>query len=232
MAKSNSHPQLQGAFSFFDDAKETEIPSQPTKKTLLPPTQIMAEDIINDSNTTIENISPLKSALVSHVSAEPMNDATEPMITEPPPKQGAKAPLPQEEHTFVGKKSTRGRKPVKAHAAASLVELPDDEVLFSKMYYSMGEVTTMLNESHSLIRYWENEFDLLKPKKNGKGDRFFRPTDVKNLYLIYDLLRRQKYTIEGAREYLKNNKSAKEKFEMIQSLEKIKSFFLELKAAL
>ena len=90
----------------------------------------------------------------------------------------------------------------------------------------------MFNENHSLIRYWESEFDILKPKKNGKGDRFFRPVDVKNLYLIYDLLRRRKFTIEGAREYLKNSKKAEEKFTAVQSLEKIKSFFLELKASL
>ncbi|MCH5599894.1 MerR family transcriptional regulator [Niabella ginsengisoli] len=113
-----------------------------------------------------------------------------------------------------------------------MIEMPDDEVLFSRQYYSMGEVTTMFRENHSLIRYWESEFDILKPKKNGKGDRFFRPVDVKNLYLIYDLLRRRKFTIEGAREYLKNNKKAEEKFAAVQSLEKIKSFFLELKATL
>ena len=96
----------------------------------------------------------------------------------------------------------------------------------------MGEVTAMFNENYSLIRYWESEFDILKPKKNKKGDRFFRPEDIKNLQLIYDLLRRQKFTIEGAREYLKNNKRAEEKFAAIQSLQRIKDFFLELKAGL
>ncbi len=133
----------------------------------------------------------------------------------------------------VVKKSTgtRGRRSVKDNsAAADLIEMPDDEELFKKQYYSMGEVTAMFNENHSLIRYWESEFDILKPKKNGKGDRFFRPVDIKNLHLIYDLLRRRKYTIEGAREYLRNHKSAEEKFAAVQSLQKIKSFFLELKA--
>jgi DNA-binding transcriptional MerR regulator len=84
----------------------------------------------------------------------------------------------------------------------------------------------------SLIRYWETEFDILQPRKNRKGDRFFRPVDVKNLVLIYDLLRRRKFTIEGAKDYLKKDKKAEEKFKMIQSLEKIKSFLLELKASL
>ncbi len=128
---------------------------------------------------------------------------------------------------------TRGRRSVKEYDLTSdQVTVPDDEVLFSKQYYSMGEVTTMLKENHSLIRYWESEFDILKPRKNGKGDRFFRPLDVKNLYLIYDLLRRRKFTIEGAREYLRNQKKAEEKFATIQSLQKIKNFFLELKANL
>ena len=138
-----------------------------------------------------------------------------------------------DEDAVVSRKSSRGRKSIKEHtAAAVLVEMPPDEILYSKMYYSMRDVTTMFKENHSLIRYWESEFDILKPKKNGKGDRFFKPSDVKSLYLIYDLLRRRKFTIEGAKEFLKNDKKAEEKFSAIQSLEKIKNFFLELKAAL
>ncbi|MFI5131017.1 MAG: MerR family transcriptional regulator [Chitinophagales bacterium] len=83
-----------------------------------------------------------------------------------------------------------------------------------------------------MIRYWETEFDILQPRKNRKGDRFFRPVDIKNLVMIYDLLRRRKFTIEGAKDYLKKNKNAEAKFAMIQSLERIKGFFLELKASL
>jgi len=90
----------------------------------------------------------------------------------------------------------------------------------------------MFKLNASLIRYWENEFDILKPKKNAKGDRHFRPEDVKNLKLIYHLLRERKYTIEGAKEFLKSNKTAVEKFEIINSLQKLKSFLLELKASL
>ena len=90
----------------------------------------------------------------------------------------------------------------------------------------------MFRENQSLIRYWETEFDILQPRKNRKGDRFFRPIDIKNLVMIYDLLRRRKFTIEGAKDYLKKNKKAEEKFAAIQSLQKIKSFFLELKATL
>jgi DNA-binding transcriptional MerR regulator len=110
--------------------------------------------------------------------------------------------------------------------------VPNDEILFQKQYYSIGEVAGWFRVNQSLLRYWETEFDVLQPRKNRKGDRFFRPADVKNLQLIYDLLRRRKFTIEGAKEYLKNNKRAEEKFEMIRSLEKIKAFLNELKASL
>ena len=129
--------------------------------------------------------------------------------------------------------STRGRRSLKeAGINADLIQIPEDEILFQKQYYSIGEVAVMFRENQSLIRYWETEFDILQPRKNRKGDRFFRPVDVKNLVLIYDLLRRRKFTIEGAKDYLKKNKKAEEKFKMIQSLEKIKSFLLELKASL
>ena len=90
----------------------------------------------------------------------------------------------------------------------------------------------MFRENQSLIRYWETEFDILQPRKNRKGDRFFRPVDIKNLVMIYDLLRRRKFTIEGAKDYLKKTKKAEEKFALIQSLEKIKAFLLELKASI
>ena len=127
--------------------------------------------------------------------------------------------------------STRGRRSLKDIAMnVDMIEIPDDEVLFQKQYYSIGEVASMFKENQSLIRYWETEFDILQPRKNRKGDRFFRPIDIKNLVLIYDLLRRRKFTIEGAKDYLKSNKKAEEKFAMIQSLEKIKTFLLELKA--
>lgn len=130
-------------------------------------------------------------------------------------------------------KSTRGRKSLKTDDnAADFLDIPEDEILFKKLYYSIGDVANMFKVNPSLIRYWENEFDILQPKKNAKGDRHFRPEDIKNLKLIYHLLRERKYTIEGAKEFLKNNKTAAEKFEMIKSLQKLKSFLLELKASL
>jgi DNA-binding transcriptional MerR regulator len=131
------------------------------------------------------------------------------------------------------KKSTRGRLSLKEiHLNADLIQIPPDDILFQKQYYSIGEVSKWFRVNQSLIRYWETEFDILEPRKNRKGDRFFRPIDVKNLVLIHDLLRRRKFTIEGAKEFLKKNKKASEKFLMIQSLEKIKGFLNELKASI
>jgi DNA-binding transcriptional MerR regulator len=131
------------------------------------------------------------------------------------------------------KKQTRGRMSLKnMDAGADLIDVPEDDVLFEKMYYPIGTVAGMFKVNHSLIRFWENEFDILKPKKNGKGDRLFRPEDVKNLKLIYHLLRERKYTIEGAKEFLKNNGKKDEKFAMIESLKKLKNFLTELKANL
>ncbi|MBS1577253.1 MAG: MerR family transcriptional regulator [Bacteroidetes bacterium] len=129
--------------------------------------------------------------------------------------------------------SARGRRSLKDFALeADLISVPEDAVLFQKQYYSIGEVAGWFRVNQSLLRYWESEFDILQPRKNRKGDRFFRPVDVKNLQLIYDLLRRRKFTIEGAKDYLKKTKKSEEKFTMIQSLEKIKSFLNELKASL
>lgn len=131
------------------------------------------------------------------------------------------------------KKSTRGRmKLADMDVMVDLVEVPEDAILFQKRYYGIGEVSAMFKVNISLIRFWENEFDILKPKKNGKGDRLFRPEDVKSLQLIYHLLREKKYTIDGAKDFLKKNKKTEESFAMIETLKKTKAFLLDLKANL
>lgn len=127
----------------------------------------------------------------------------------------------------------RGRmKIADMEASVHRIEIPSDEILFKKSYYSMREVTEMFKVNHSLLRFWENEFSILKPKKNAKGDRFFRPEDVKSIRLIYHLLRERKYTIQGAKDFLKKNKLAEKKFEMIQSLKQLQQFLQELKTGL
>lgn len=150
----------------------------------------------------------------------------------PPKKRGRK---PRDPSLIIKKEpAKRGRKSLKeAAAAADLIEIPEDDILFRKQYYTMGEVTRMFRVNHSQIRLWESEFSILQPKKNKKGDRYFRPVDIKNLHLIHNLIRIRKFTIEGAREFLKNSGGkADTHFEMIRSLEKIKGFLLEIKAQL
>ncbi len=133
----------------------------------------------------------------------------------------------------VKEKSTRGRKSLKEMSeGVELINVPEDAILFQKLYYTIGKVAETFQVNQSLIRLWENEFDILKPKKNGKGDRLFRPEDIKNIHLIYHLMRERKYTMEGAKDYIKNNKRASEKFETIESLKKLKGFLIELKANL
>ena len=139
----------------------------------------------------------------------------------------------QEELNQSTNKKPSGRQAISSFAAdVSSISIPEDSILFEKQYYSISEVAGMFNVNVSLIRFWEKEFDILKPRKNRKGDRLFRPEDVKNLKLIYFLLREKKYTIQGAKGFFKKGKKATEKFEAIESLKKIKSMLLELKAGL
>ncbi len=158
-----------------------------------------------------------------------------PVTTEPEVKAVAivKPPANRIKVKTDNKKLTRGRMPLKdVDAGVDLIEVPEDEILFQKKYYAIGLVAGMFKVNQSLIRFWENEFDILKPRKNGKGDRLFRPEDIKNLKLIYHLLRERKYTMEGAKDYLRQNKRANEKFDLIESLKKLKGFLNELKADL
>jgi DNA-binding transcriptional MerR regulator len=131
-------------------------------------------------------------------------------------------------------KSKRGRKSYKEiDATIDLVEVPDDETLNKKLYYTISEVAGWFKVNNSQIRFWENEFDILKPRKNRKGDRLFRLEDIQNLKVIYYLLRNRKFSIEGAKKYLKANKhKADITVELTQSLNRFRSFLLELKAGL
>ncbi|MCK4638586.1 MAG: MerR family transcriptional regulator, partial [Bacteroidales bacterium] len=69
-----------------------------------------------------------------------------------------------------------------------------------RLYYSIGEVAKMFNVNTSLIRFWEKEFDIIKPKKNKKGNRLFTQQDVDNFYVIYNLVKERGYTLQGAKE--------------------------------
>ena len=103
----------------------------------------------------------------------------------------------------------------------------------SKLYYSIGEVSKMFNVNTSLIRFWEKEFSILKPKKNAKGNRLFTQKDVDNLHIIFNLVKERGFTLDGAKKKMKENKSeTMNEAEMLKSLKKVKSFLLDLKEEL
>jgi DNA-binding transcriptional MerR regulator len=102
-----------------------------------------------------------------------------------------------------------------------------------KRYYSIGEIAKAFDVNTSLIRFWDSEFDILKPKKNAKGNRMFTPEDVKNLKLIYHLVKERGFTLEGARTHLKEGqKKTMDKFEIISKLETIKVQLTNIKNGL
>ncbi len=104
------------------------------------------------------------------------------------------------------------------------VDLPE------KLYYSIGEVAKAFDVNTSLIRFWEKEFEVLQPKKNAKGNRKFTPADIKNLELIYHLVKERGFTLEGAKTHLNTHKKdTLSNFELIQKLEGIKAQLLEIK---
>ncbi|MTI39348.1 MerR family transcriptional regulator [Fulvivirga lutimaris] len=108
--------------------------------------------------------------------------------------------------------------------------MPYKEKTIEKKYYAIGEVASMFNVATSLIRFWETEFDLIKPKKNRKGNRQFTKEDIENVKIIYHLVKERGFTLQGAKEMLKSNSDqVKDKMEMIDSLTSVKSFLLELK---
>ncbi|MEP3836445.1 MAG: MerR family transcriptional regulator [Algibacter sp.] len=104
------------------------------------------------------------------------------------------------------------------------IDLPE------KRYYAIGEVAKAFGVNTSLIRFWEGEFDVLKPKKNAKGNRKFTPEDIKNLKFIYHLVKERGFTLEGAKTHLKEErKQALNNFEIISKLEDIKSQLTKIK---
>lgn len=104
------------------------------------------------------------------------------------------------------------------------IELPE------KRYYGIGEIAKAFNVNTSLIRFWEKEFDVLQPKKNAKGNRKFTPQDVKNLQLIFHLVKERGFTLDGAKTHLKENKSQTlTTFDIIQKLEGVKAELIKIK---
>jgi len=102
---------------------------------------------------------------------------------------------------------------------------------YEKMFYSIGEVAKMLDVNTSLIRFWEQEFDCIKPFKNKKGTRYFTPEDIETLRTVYYLVKQCGYTLQGAKDRLASNKNQIEKNAYIyNSLSKIKQYLLTIKS--
>jgi len=108
--------------------------------------------------------------------------------------------------------------------------MPYKEKKIEKLYYSIGEVAAMFDVNTSLIRFWEKEFDIIKPKKNKKGNRLFTKSDIENFHIIFHLVKERGMTLGGAKKKMKENKEDTiNNFEVIQSLQEIKGLLLELK---
>lgn len=111
--------------------------------------------------------------------------------------------------------------------------MPYKEKPIEKLYYSIGEVADMFEVNVSLIRFWEKGFDILKPKKNKKGNRMFTAKDLDNLKIIYHLVKERGYTLEGAKKKLKENKEDTiNNIEIVNRLKDIRQFLVELKEEL
>ncbi len=102
-----------------------------------------------------------------------------------------------------------------------------------KLFYKISEVAKMFAMNISAVRYWEKEFDILKPKKNKKGNRLFTPKDIKNLQIIYHLLKERGFTIEGAKKKLTDNKEDTiDNIVIVNHLRDIRGFLVNLREEL
>lgn len=108
--------------------------------------------------------------------------------------------------------------------------MPYREKQIEKLYYSIGEVAEMLNVPVSTVRFWENEFEILRPKKNKKGNRLFMPEDIKNLKIIHHLVKEKGMTLAGAKKQLSEKwQETDYKYEISQSLKNIRELLSEMR---
>lgn len=111
--------------------------------------------------------------------------------------------------------------------------MEDNDNKKKKLFYSIGEVAEMLGEQTSAVRYWEKEFDIIKPQKNKKGNRMFTAEDVENLQMIHYLLKEKGMTVAGVRKKMSENPDdVRKTHEVIQSLKEIRSILLDMRGSL
>ena len=94
-----------------------------------------------------------------------------------------------------------------------------------KLYYNIGEISKAFDIKPSLLRFWEKEFDILNPKKNLRGTRKYSSIDLKNIKLIYDLLKVKGFTLDGAKKKLKSSKNT---IQVIKKLKKLKEKLIKI----
>ena len=108
--------------------------------------------------------------------------------------------------------------------------MPYREKTVEKLFYQIGEVAEMFSEPVSTIRFWEKQFEILRPKKNKKGNRLFMQDDIKNLKIIHHLLRERGMTLDGAKKYLKNNRDETDyRLEIADTLRSIRAMLVEIR---
>jgi DNA-binding transcriptional MerR regulator len=111
--------------------------------------------------------------------------------------------------------------------------MPYKEKEPERIFFTIGEVAKKFKVNTSLIRFWEKEFDILKPKKNNKGNRLFTKQDLDNLHIIYHLVKERGFKLDGAKKKLKQNKDeVVNSVEMVKSLKNIRSFLVDMKESL
>ena len=203
---------LQQMFLFENGEERKEVVQQKAEDNAMHENERIEEPFSNNDRKNEENTTRAVNADPFASIRKEEEEKIEQMLLMPNTKRGRKSFKDMDEETI-------------------LVAVPDDEILFQKQYYPMRTVAEWFGITLSQLRKWEKEFDILQPKKNTRGDRFFRPEDVKNLELIYHLIRRRKFTVAGAKQYLKENKkNLRNTVQLLDALNKFKQFLLELRA--
>ena len=111
--------------------------------------------------------------------------------------------------------------------------MPLKQKTIKKIYFSIGEVAEIFDVNNSLIRFWEKEFSIIKPKKNKKGNRYFTEKDINNFKIIFHLVKERGYTLDGAKKKLRENKDGTIKnVEIVNKLKDIRTQLVAIREVL
>lgn len=216
-------------------SKQEEAKVSTTNKTIsLKKEKALTVPVVSNDNKSNEQLTETSQNQVVYsdnqirVKLKPKQEAEE--VTKPTGKKRGRKKAPP--RTVIAK-GGRKRDGKEDDSRFGLVNIPDDETLNKKVYWGISEVAIMFGVSNSLIRFWTNQFEVLIPRKGEGSHRLYRPEDVKTMQVIYDLVRVRKFSIDGAKKYLANNREQIDvQTEVMQSLIKFKTFLLEMKSNL